>query len=352
MTADDGTAMYSKADHDADGGLIRYVCACYALYGEGGVQPLPGGQGGDYCQEAQPYQGAILGACYVCLVIVGFSVFHMHLAMFQLVKVEALLFNASGITMVLTALASLCELCLVIVYLAELQGLTSPVYSMNDAVRPTIFGYFAVSMMSAMLQVSLMWADVYMKSKKMGADNDIITKLKRAVAATIFMSFIIVMGGLLTGLTLAAGGWAALVLIVISVAYFKEGKKLSQLLMPADASAPGASSAKAAADQILVTAKAIPFNNIFFIIFLGGHFVTVQRPSTKALSMICVFGFLIMAVAHQFRLLYYVKFGARKKLHKAGYKGFRSSLMSTMSSSSSVAPEDGKESAASTVSSE
>ena len=39
--------------------------------------------------------------------------------------------------------------------------------------------------------------------------------------------------------------------------------------------------------------------------------------------MICVFGFLIMAVVHQIRLLYYVKFGNRKKLAKAGYAGFR-----------------------------
>ena len=30
--------------------------------------------------------------------------------------------------------------------------------------------------------------------------------------------------------------------------------------------------------------------------------------------MICVFGFLIFAVVHQFRLLYYVKFGNRKKV--------------------------------------
>jgi hypothetical protein len=116
--------------------------------------------------------------------------------------------------------------------------------------------------------------------------------------------------------------------------------RLSKLLMPADPDAPGASSAKGAADQILMTSKAIPRINAVFILFLGGHFVTVQRPATKSISMVCVFGFLIMAVVHQIRLLYYVKFGNRKKLLKAGYKGFRNTLMSTMTSTSSVAPDD------------
>eukprot|EP00520_Triparma_pacifica_P010007 CAMPEP_0118662618 /NCGR_PEP_ID=MMETSP0785-20121206/16929_1 /TAXON_ID=91992 /ORGANISM="Bolidomonas pacifica, Strain CCMP 1866" /LENGTH=418 /DNA_ID=CAMNT_0006556177 /DNA_START=46 /DNA_END=1299 /DNA_ORIENTATION=+ len=333
-----GDFLYDEADIEADGGVLRYVCGCYALYGEGGVQPLPGGEEGDYCKEDLSYKGIILVLNYITLIITGFSVFHTHRTIFQLVKVEALQFNASGITMVFTALAALCQFVLVIIYLAELQGVTDPVYKLNDSVRPACFGYFAVSLMSAMLEVSLMWADVYMKSKKMGSDDNTIAKLKKAVYIVISMTFIMVLVPLLMGLTPIAGAWAAFILISISIIYYRKGKQLSSLLMPADATAPGASSAKAAADQILITAKAIPINNGVFILFLGGHFVTVQRPASKAISMICVFGFLIMGVAQQFRLLYYVRFGARKKLHKAGYKGFRSSMMSTLTSS--VAPED------------
>lgn len=210
-----------------------------------------------------------------------------------------------------------------------------------------MFGFFAVAEMGALLEVSVMWADVYTKSAKMGAGSDNVLKLKKAVTGLIIATFFVVMMGMLTGMTLVAGAWAGLVLIGISVAYNRGGHQLSKLLMPPDPDAPGAASAKAAADQILTTSKAIPRINAVFVSLLGAHFVTVQRPATKSLSMVCVFGFLIMAVVHQIRLLYYVKFGNRKKLAKAGYKGFRSTLMSTMTSTSTVAPDDS--SAASTT---
>lgn len=129
--------------------------------------------------------------------------------------------------------------------------------------------------MGALLEVSVMWADVYTKSKKMGADSDNVVKLKKFVAVIIVLSFFIIMGCLLTGLTMVAGAWAALVLIGISIEYWKGGSGLAAILMPSDPSAPGASSAKAAADQILKTSKAIPLVNFFFILCLGGHFVTV-----------------------------------------------------------------------------
>ncbi|GMI31151.1 hypothetical protein TrRE_jg11441 [Triparma retinervis] len=352
VTDADNNPLYKKEDIEADAGLIRYVCACYALYGEGGLQPLPGDPNEDnveYCTTDEPYKGTLLVLNYVVLVFIAVTLGQTHLTMYQLIQVDALQFNASGITMVFTALASVSELVLMIVYLVELQGLTDPAYIMNDTIRPTAFGYFAVSLMSAMMEVSLMWADVYMKSKKMGADNDTIAKLKKVVFTLIVMTFFMIVGPLLVGLTLVAGAWAALLLITISIAYWRKGKQLSGLLMPPDANAPGASSAKAAADQILATAKSIPGLCAVFILFLGAHFVTVQRPATKSISMICVFGFLLTACALQVKLLLYVKFGARKKLHKAGYKGFRSSAMSAMTST--VAPSEDEGSVASTVSS-
>mmetsp|Transcript_1505 Transcript_1505/g.2726 ORF Transcript_1505/g.2726 Transcript_1505/m.2726 type:complete len:430 (-) Transcript_1505:93-1382(-) len=340
-------ATIDQDDQYEDGKLFG-VCACYALYGEGGENPIPGGPAGSFCEESEGYRDIIMIALYVCLAITALSVFNQYMTMYALYRAEALLFNASGITMVLVALSATMESWLIIVYLIEIQGLSDPVYSFNDGVRPAIFGFFAVAEMGSLLEVSVMWADVYTKSKKMGADSDNVVKLKKFVAVIIVLSFFIVMGCLLTGLTMVAGAWAALVLIGISIGYWKGGSGLAAILMPSDPSAPGASSAKAAADQILKTSKAIPLVNFFFIICLGGHFVTVQRPATGPVSMICVFGFLIFAVVHQFRLLYYVKFGNRKKLTKAGYKGFRTALMSTMTatSTSSVAPD---ESTASTV---
>jgi hypothetical protein len=323
------------------------------LYGEGGVQPLPGDpndEGLEYCEEELSYKGFLLIANYVVLVFTCVATFQTHLTMYQLYKVGALQFNASGITITFTTLGSIAQLVLIIVYLVELQGVTNPAYVINDTLRPAAFGYFAVGMLSALMEVSLMWADVYMKSKKMGAENDTIGKLKKLVFTLIVMSFFMVVGPLLVGLTLIAGAWAALILIAVAIGYYRKGKQLSTLLMPADANAPGATSAKAAANEILSTSKTIPFYTGIFITFLGAHFVTVQRPATKAISMICVFGFLLTACALMVKLMLYVKFGARKKLHKAGYKGFRSSAMSTLASS--VAPsEEDTGSTASTVSS-
>ena len=62
-------------------------------------------------------------ALYVCLVITAFSVFNQYITMFALYRAEALLFNASGITMVLVALAATMEAWLIIVYLVEVRGL-------------------------------------------------------------------------------------------------------------------------------------------------------------------------------------------------------------------------------------
>ena len=223
-----------------DGLIMEGVCACYALYGEGGVSPLPGGPSGTFCEEPESYKDICVAACYVCLAITCFSVFNQYITMFQLYRSEALLFNASGITMVMCALAATMEAWLIISYLVEFQGLADPAYSFNDGIRPAVFGFFAVAEMGALLEVSIMWADVYTKSKKMGADSDNVAKLKKFVGTIILLSFFIVMGGMITGATMAAGVWAALVLIGISFGYWKEGKALALILMPADSSAPGA----------------------------------------------------------------------------------------------------------------
>jgi hypothetical protein len=226
VTDSSGAALWDRDSIEADGGLIRYVCACYALFGEGGQQPLPGGPAGEFCQEDEPYKVVCLAACYACLIITLFSVFNTYTTMFQLYKAEALLFNASGITMILVALAATMETWLIVVYTIELQGLTDPVYALNDGVRPAVFGFFAVAEMGALLEVSVMWADVYTKSTKMGSDSDQVAKLKKAVSVLIIMSFFIIMACMLTGLTIVAGAWAGLVLIGISVAYWKGGQQL------------------------------------------------------------------------------------------------------------------------------
>jgi hypothetical protein len=202
-----------------------------------------------------------------------------------------------------------------------------------------VFGFFAVAQIGALLEVSLMWADVYSKSVKMGAQDNTIANLTKLVGSLIVMTFVIVMGGLLLGKSTIAAGWIILLLISVAGAYFRGGSQLARILAPANPDAPGADSAKAASDEIKTTAVYIPIYNVGFFFGLVGYSITVQRPLTGPVSFICVTTFLQCASFHQMRLLYYCRFGARKKLAKAGYKGFRSSLMSTMSSSS-VEPED------------
>ena len=94
--------------------------------------------------------------------------------------------------------------------------------------------------------------------------------------------------------------------------------------------------------MLVNTGKFISFVNVLFVMGLAGYSVTVQRPATGPAAFMFVIFFLFCALAHQIRLMDYVKFGARKKLMKAGFGGgFRASAMSTMTSS--VAPEDDKD---------
>ncbi len=336
---------------------LTYVCGCYKLYGEGGHSPIPGlpeelvpEEG--FCNEEMDYKNMLLTISYIFVGITAFSSFHMIKTMFQLWTAEALQFNASGITMLLICNASICEFLLAIVYMIEIGSYADPPYKLNDSLRPTIFGFFAVAQMGALLEVSVMWADVYAKSTKVGGQDNSgkVEKMKKQVGATIIITFFIVVVPLMLGQTIIAGGWAALLVIGITISFWIGGRKLASLLMPSDKNAPGSSSAHAAATEIKKTATAIPIQNTIFLIGLGSHFAFVQRPHTGPASMFGVFLFLIVAVSHQFRLMYYVRFGNRKKLHKAGFKGFRSSLMSTVSSA--VEPDESKGSVASTVASD
>ena len=113
-------ATIDQDDQYEDGKLFG-VCACYALYGEGGENPIPGGPASTFCEESEGYRDVIMIAVYVCLAITALSVFNQYMTMYALYRAEALLFNASGITMVLVALAATMESWLIIVYLIEVR---------------------------------------------------------------------------------------------------------------------------------------------------------------------------------------------------------------------------------------
>ena len=249
--------------------------------------------------------------------------------------------------MILALAATYFEVALNIIYLAELNMWVDN-YLLLDGARPTIFGFFAVSQVGALLTVSLMWADVYAKSVKMGAGDNTIAKLRKVVGVIIGLTFFVVVGGMVSGLVMVAGAWCAILIIAITWSYWTKGRALATLLAPSDPDAPGSSSAKGASDAIHSTSVQITYANCLFLLGLGAHFVTVQRPATGPVSMLAVFVFLTVAVLHQNKMLQYVQFGNRKKLAKIGYNGFRASLMTTVGST--VSTDSGTDSSASTAS--
>ena len=74
----------------------------------------------------------------------------------------------------------------------------------------------------------------------MGAANDNVAKLKKGVGVTIVLTFFIVVGGMVSGMTPIAGAWAGMLIIGITVAYWTKGRALATLLAPSDPNAPGA----------------------------------------------------------------------------------------------------------------
>ena len=60
VTDASGAAIWDRSTITQDAqykeGNIFGVCACYALYGEGGEQPLPGGVAGSFCEECKMNQ--------------------------------------------------------------------------------------------------------------------------------------------------------------------------------------------------------------------------------------------------------------------------------------------------------
>jgi hypothetical protein len=104
---DDGVAVDKYADY-ADDEVLGYACACYALMGEGGDAPLPGGPEageGGFCNEASSFKGVLGGACYAVLAVSLVTFVRGNKLIMMLKKAEALQFNASGITMILVLAA-------------------------------------------------------------------------------------------------------------------------------------------------------------------------------------------------------------------------------------------------------
>jgi hypothetical protein len=88
--------------------VLGYACACYALMGEGGDAPLPGGPEageGGFCNETSSFKGVLGGACYAVLAVSLVTFVRGNKLIMMLKKAEALQFNASGITMILVLAA-------------------------------------------------------------------------------------------------------------------------------------------------------------------------------------------------------------------------------------------------------
>jgi hypothetical protein len=216
-----------------------------------------------------------------------------------------------------------------------------------DYARPVLFAVSSIFQCGALFSISLMWADVYTKSVKMGKAGGKIVKLKK------FINVMVIFSGLIVGLSFVIGAssisalYTCLIMIGLGITYIWAGKRLADILVPKDAKTGGAASAIAASNEIRRTSRALALYMFLFAIGLLGYVVTIAGggQAAGALTWALVNLFLLSALGMQARIVSYIRFGNRKKLNKAGFKdGMKISWMKAMTSSvsTSVTPETEK----------
>jgi hypothetical protein len=257
----------------------------------------------------------------------------------QLHKAGALKPNASGQVLGTVLAAAIFEYLLIFVYILVV-GRVDKDFILLDYVRPALFALWGIFQCSCLFSISLMWADVYIKSVKMGKSGGGIAKLKK------FINVGVVFTGLVIGLSfiglfpiLISNLYTVFVMVVVGIAYIVAGKKLADMLTPKDPSAAGASSAIAASNEIRRTSRTIAYFAFAFIVGLFGSTQSAVSGGQGAgvITWIFVNIFVLSGLGMQARIVLYIRFGNRKKLKKAGFKdGLKSSWLKAMTKSASV----------------
>ena len=176
-----------------------------------------------------------------------------------------------------------------------------------------MLGLFLVGTVASSIEVLIMWIDVLGKSKRMTAKGGGMKSMKTGLHAfNVFLLFFSILT-LIAGATTALAGFAAVVLIIVVITFNRGGSKLSKLMM-------GASNTKSAAVGA-IEAVAFRYSAIYTPAFFGlvGYGVLGKKFDVghAGFLALCVTFFCANLLLNT--LTSYVRFGARKKLCKAGY---------------------------------
>lgn len=323
------------------------VCMCYSLFGIAGVEPydweptsatylepLDGGTNRICRGDDDRRNTFFLGVTLVCGILAWTSFILLLKTAYQLSASGALEWNVSGQVLFYTTMAELFLSILYLLYLIFILGEDKDFFLL-DNVRPVVFSVFAIFLIAALLEISLMWAEVYSKSQSMGKAGGAIGWYRVFIYLLVFLSAAIIGVGMFIGQTSIAALYMFVVLTIVGFAYLVAGRRLADTLAPIDDKAPGANSAIAASNEIRRTSKAVAIMCFVFILLLLGYSVSLQRRGQEwgFITWLFVNGFLVVSIFMANRIMNYIRFGNRKKLAKAGYLSNHNIWLKQMKSS-------------------
>lgn len=338
-----GTVYEADPAEMKDGVSMR--CQCYAFYG------MEASADGTSC-VAGP-NTALLTIMFFVIIAVSlvFALSYGFTTLAQMILTGAFQFNPATITLILCNIAAVCQTALMFVYLNSVGGELTPHahtslsqprthacaprtlgplnssnphhhgprlggdadYSMNDGLRGPILGLFLVGVVAGSVEVLIMWIDVLGKSKKMTAKGSGMKKIKTGLHAFNVFLLLITVLSLALGATTALAGFAAVTLIILVGALTRGGAKLAKLMQ-------GTSETKSAAVGAIETVSS-RFPAIFLpgLIGIVGFGALGKKFDRGHIGFYLLNMTFFVATFLLNILISYVRFGARKKLCRAGY---------------------------------
>jgi len=284
------------------------VCRCHTFYGfllddEGACEPGP--------MSSVFTLIFYVGILYIIVTSLSYSL----VTVYQFIKIQALTFNPATLTLIFINCSLTFLVLLLIMYDNVVSGADTD-YFQNDNVKGPLLGFFMVGAIAGAIQVLVMWIDVLGKSKQMtGNKKGGLRKLKMALNGfCVFMLFLsIALCGLGRPDLLAV--FAFLMLFVLAVVFWVYGNRLAKMIQ-GDTSKPK-SSAVVAIEHVafrLPVIIGIAMTGVVIYVVLSKR----EGPAAFGfVALICLTFYPAVLIGNV--LVCYVRFGARKKLVKAGY---------------------------------
>mmetsp|Transcript_62408 Transcript_62408/g.171578 ORF Transcript_62408/g.171578 Transcript_62408/m.171578 type:complete len:431 (-) Transcript_62408:463-1755(-) len=301
------TSCYSR-DGKAPIGDGDNVCECHTFFGF-----EDDGEGG--CEQTAMSNVIVIVQIYLAVFTVIITLSYSLATAFQFIKVKAFAFNPAVLTLCFIIVACIFLIALAFMYVNICVG-ADPDYWQNDNLKGPLVGLFISACISAAVQVLVMWIDVLSKSKSMtGNKKGGLAKLKLGLNVFIVVFLLISIGLCAIGRPATLAMLAFFLLFVLMFIFSIYGNRLAKMIQ-GDAS-KAKSSAVVAIEHVayrMPRAIAVCMVGVVFYVALGktlamGAFGLISLEVISFCSAVMLANVLIS----------YVRFGARKKLVKAGY---------------------------------